>query len=91
MNASGGGVANLFPVNRTMTTDPQQRIRAHFEQGGSLTVQAAIQRYNTTELRRIVSRLRKIGMNIGSQWIEVVTKDGRTQRVKVYAKQVADA
>ena len=45
--------------------------------------------FGTTELRRIVSRLRKGGMDIVSHWVSVETRDGRQQRVKEYSIQDA--
>lgn len=73
-----------------MPQDPQIRIRNYFESGGRLTVQTAIRQFNTTELRRIVSRLRKNGVAISARWTSVTTSDGRYQRVKEYYKQVED-
>lgn len=38
---------------------PQQQVLEHFERGGSLTVLECLRLYHTTELRRIVSRLKQ--------------------------------
>lgn len=74
-----------------MSHDPEARIRAYIESGGRLTVQGAIRKFNTTELRRIVSRLRRKGVDVHTRWISVDTMDGRNQRVKEYYKQAASA
>lgn len=46
--------------------DKQGAILAHFERGGALTVLDALRLYHTTELRRIVSRLKNAGYDIQS-------------------------
>lgn len=48
-------------------SDPQEQVKQHFLTGATLTVQQCLRLYRTTELRRIVSRLRKQGMNIGGE------------------------
>lgn len=72
-----------------MAHDPQRQIAAYFRKGGRLTVKRAWDMFGTTELRRIVSRLRKGGMDIVSRWVSVETRDGRQQRVKEYSIQDA--
>ena len=48
--------------------------------------------YHTTELRRIISRLRKMGYSICSTKQKAVTEDGRpTQFNEYYMPQVADS
>lgn len=49
-----------------MTHDPQSKILAYLKAGGKLTVRKAERLYHTTELRRIISRLRKMGYSICS-------------------------
>ena len=69
-----------------MAHDPQRQIAAYFRKGGRLTVKRAWDMFGTTELRRIVSRLRKGGMDIVSRWVSIETRDGRQQRVKEYSR-----
>ena len=45
-----------------MKHDPQNKILAYLKAGGRLTVRKAERLYHTTELRRIISRLRKNGI-----------------------------
>lgn len=56
---------------------PQRDILAYFQQGGRLTVQKAFRKFHTTELRKIVSRLRRSGHNIASKAMNDETEDGR--------------
>ena len=44
---------------------PQARILAYFIRGGTLTVWKAMSKFGTTELRKIVTRLRRKGCIIG--------------------------
>lgn len=67
-----------------MTHDPQNKILAYLKQGGRLTVQKAIHLFSTTELRRIVSRLRKRGYPIADRRLNAVTSDGRQTQFKEY-------
>ena len=55
---------------RDMTESEQKQaaIQAHFERGKSLTVLQALKQYHTTELRKIVCRLKKKGLDIISDW-----------------------
>lgn len=55
----------LFDIKKA--TSPQEDIAKHFQEGGSLTVLEALRLYHSTELRRIVSRLKKQGLNIISE------------------------
>lgn len=64
--------------------DPQKRILAYFKEGGRLTVNKALYMFSTTELRKIVSRLRQAGHNITSQWRTDTASDGRNVRFKEY-------
>lgn len=63
---------------------PQRDILAYFQQGGRLTVIRAIQMFHTTELRRIVCRLRKMGYPIVSKQMSDTTQDGRIVTFKEY-------
>ena len=63
---------------------PQQQILAWLLQGGSLSVQEAFRRFHTTELRKVIDRLRKRGYEIITRW-EDGTRDGRTIRYKRYS------
>ena len=75
-----------------MTYEPQSKILAYFKSGGRLTVRKAERLYQTTELRRIISRLRKMGYSICSNKQRAVTEDGRpTQFNEYYMPQVADS
>jgi hypothetical protein len=59
----------------------QENILKHFQRGGSLTVLETIYLYRTTELRKVVHRLKQQGFNIVSKpvagqnyhryWLEV--------------------
>lgn len=70
-----------------MTHDPQTKILAYLKQGGRLTVQKAIHLFSTTELRRIVSRLRKRGYPIRDWKLSAVLGDGRQAQFKEYYLQ----
>lgn len=74
-----------------MKHDPQNKILAYLKAGGRLTVRKAERLYHTTELRRIISRLRKMGYSICSTKQKAVTEDGRpTQFNEYYMPQVAE-
>ena len=47
---------------------PQARILAYFIRGGTLTVWKAMSKFGTTELRKIVTRLRRKGYIIVGDW-----------------------
>ena len=67
-------------------------IKGYLKAGGRLTVRKAERLYHTTELRRIISRLRKMGYSICSNKQKAVTEDGRpTQFNEYYMPQVADS
>jgi len=50
-----------------MTDKKQADVLRHFQQGGTLTVFECWQMFHTSELRRVVSRLRKAGYAIIGQ------------------------
>jgi phosphoribulokinase len=56
-----------FELNQAIQQDG---IKKCFEMGGKLTVQDAFHRFSTTELRKIVCRLKKSGLNIVSQYTQ---------------------
>jgi hypothetical protein len=62
----------------------QRKILAYFKEGGRLTVNKALHLFCTTELRKVVSRLRRAGHNIASRWQYDTTNDGRHVRYKEY-------
>ena len=59
---------------------PKRDILAYLQKGGRLTVNTALHIFHTTELRKIVSRLRREGYDISSTKRTGETEDGR----KVY-------
>lgn len=67
--------------------DPQSKILAYLKQGSRLTVQKAIHLFSTTELRRIVSRLRKRGYPIRDRKLSAILSDGRQASFKEYYLQ----
>ena len=56
---------------------PKRDILAYLLNGGRLTVNKAISLFHTTELRKVVSRLRREGHAIASVRCYAVTEDGR--------------
>lgn len=75
-----------------MKHNPQTKILAYLVVGGRLTVRKAERLFHTTELRRIVSRLRRKGYTISSDKLSAVTEDGRPTRFnEYYMPQAADA
>lgn len=56
---------------------PQSQILSYLSQGGRLTTRKAAQLFYTTELRSVVSRLRKRGHVILSERKSAETIDGR--------------
>lgn len=56
---------------------PLNDIKAYFESGGRLTVQKAFRLFHTTELRKVVSRLRRRGYDIRSERKSDDSADGR--------------
>ena len=69
----------------------QNNILNHFQNGGRLTVQRAIQLFHTTELRKIVSRLRRSGHNIRSVKKTGESIDGRKIFFNEYFLEVCEA
>lgn len=67
-----------------MTHEPQKKILAGLLSGERLTVRKAERLYHTTELRRIVSRLRRKGYPICSDRRSALTEDGRTTKFNEY-------
>lgn len=67
-----------------MRHTPQTQILSFLMNGGMLTVTRAQRLFHTTELRRIVSRLRKKGYPICAERQSGMTKDGRAIRYKEY-------
>lgn len=74
-------LVNLTPI---YIMKPQRDILAYFLGGGRLTVQRAFLMFHTTELRKIVSRLRKSGHDIRSKQMSDTTVDGRPVTFKEY-------
>lgn len=62
----------------------QHDILAAFERGERLTVQKAFRLFHTTELRKVVSRLRRRGYDIRSNRKTSETKDGRAVTYNEY-------
>ena len=65
----------------TITTNvdaPQKAILDSLQRGERLTVQKAYHRFHTTELRKVISRLRKFGYTICANRITDRSADGRT-------------
>lgn len=56
-----------FEINQAIQQDG---IKKYFEMGGVLSVQEAFRKFHTTELRKIVCRLKKAGLNIVSEYTE---------------------
>ena len=56
---------------------PLSDILAYLLDGGRLTVQKAFHLFHTTELRKIISRLRRRGYDIRADRRESVTEEGR--------------
>ena len=67
-----------------MVRNPQREILAYLMAGGRLTVQKAIQMFDTTELRRIVSRLKDRGFPVIADKQYGETKTGRRVQFKEY-------
>jgi hypothetical protein len=49
-------------------SNPQTSVKQHLKNGGTLTVLECWSLYHTTELRRIISRLKREGMQIVASW-----------------------
>lgn len=69
----------------------QHDILAAFQRGERLTVQKAFRLFHTTELRKIVSRLRRRGYDIRSNVKSDETADGRKVRFNEYFLVVCEA
>lgn len=69
---------------KDMARNPQREILAYLLAGGRLTVQKAIQMFDTTELRRIVSRLKDRGFPVVADKQYGETKTGRRVRFNEY-------
>lgn len=63
--------------------EPQAHIREYLAKGGTLTVQQAFRKFHTTELRKVVTRLRRKGDCIMDRWTSS-SSEGRTSRYKIY-------
>lgn len=63
--------------------NPQVQIQDYLARGGTLTVQQAFRMFHTTELRKIMTRLKRKGYIILDRWTDS-EKDGRKSRYKVY-------
>lgn len=64
---------------------PQACILAYFIRGGTLTVQKTFRMFRTTELRKIVTRLKRKGYIIVGDWCYSHDADrGRVVRYKEY-------
>lgn len=63
---------------------PTRDILAYLKEGGKLTVNRAIMMFHTTELRKIVSRLRREGYDIRANRCKDKTSDGRTVTFNEY-------
>lgn len=72
-----------------MARNPQREILAYFLGGGKLTVQKAIRMFETTELRRIVSRLKDRGFPVVAETQYDTTKTGRRVRFNEYYMEQA--
>ena len=66
---------------------PKRDILAYLQSGGRLTVNKAIKLFHTTELRKIVSRLRREGWTICADRRQDETEDGRKVTFNEYYLQ----
>ena len=68
---------------------PQNMILAHLQKGGKLTVNSALSLFRTTELRKVVSRLKRKGHDIRARWVfNTATPDGRPTPHKEYFMEI---
>lgn len=67
------------------------QVKKHFVNGGTLTVKTCWVKFGTTELRKIVSRLRRKGFNIESKQLTDTLPNGKEVRFNEYrlTKQIA--
>jgi hypothetical protein len=63
---------------------PKRDILAYLQSGGRLTVNKAIRLFHTTELRKVVSRLRREGWIIAADRRHDKTEDGRAVTYNEY-------
>lgn len=64
---------------------PQNLILAYLQKGGKLTVNTALSLFRTTELRKVVSRLKRKGHPIRTRWVtDTATPNGRPTPHKEY-------
>lgn len=71
--------------------NPQKDILMYLLLGGTLTVQKAFRKFGTTELRKIVSRLKRKGYNISSARRYDLTDTGRRVQYNEYFIQAPGA
>ena len=77
---------------KDMARSPQREILAYLLAGGRLTVQKASRMFGTTELRKIVSRLRRRGQPIDDVKLYDTTRtDRRVQFKEYFIKQAPGA
>lgn len=76
-----------------MERNPQREILAYLLSGGRLTVQKAARQFETTELRKVISRLRRKGYAICADKCYDKTRSGRNTQFNEYyiAQQVTGA
>lgn len=74
-----------------MIRNPQREILAYLLAGGRLTVQKASRMFETTELRKIISRLRRRGHPICSERHYDTTHTGRRVQFNEYFMQAPGA
>ena len=67
----------FFETPNKQLMKPKRDILAYLQSGGRLTVNKALRLFHTTELRKIVSRLRKEGWTICADKRQDETEDGR--------------
>lgn len=68
---------------------PQRQILAYLQKGGRLTVNTALSLFRTTELRKVVSRLKRKGHDIRTRWgHDTATPDGRPTPHKEYFVEI---
>lgn len=65
-------------------------ILAYFQQGGKLSTQKAFRMFHTTELRKIVSRLRRVGFPIKATRMQEVKADGKIVTYNEYYLELCD-
>lgn len=69
---------------------PQNLILAHLQNGGTLTVNSALSLFRTTELRKVVSRLKQKGHDIRARWVtNTATPEGRPTPHKEYYMEMS--